>query len=67
MNDTRASPYYDDEISSKPHLNKISRQDAETIKITVWPDVVGNNEEVTVLWEGVQNPQAKVTLNFIWA
>ena len=29
------------------------------IKLKVWPDTVKNGEKVTVLWEGVQDPQAK--------
>ena len=44
----RSHPEYDSFITSRPIINTISRNDASTIKLRVWPDTVKNGEKVIV-------------------
>ena len=44
----RSHPEYDSFITSRPIINTISRNDASTIKLRVWPDTVKNGEKVKV-------------------
>ena len=55
----RASPDFNAEIESKPRINRISREDAASIRLETWPVAVKNGEKLTIIWTGVKNPQPK--------
>ena len=46
------------EINNQPWINA-APDDASSIKLEVWPSTVKSGELVTVLWQGVKDPQEK--------
>ena len=59
----RSSPEYDSDLK-RPFINHISRTDAASASINLYPTVVKNGGEVTVSWNGVTAPNEKDFIAF---